>query len=382
MAFFAFVFCLTQKEHSLVSKSFGAFLAAVALESIPATFGRIIELLPKDPPKLVEFIIWMPSALFLAPLLWLYVYALTSTEQKLPARWYGHLLLPVLAALVGLLTLLMSPEGWATLVEGDDLPTSPQALAMVLVAAILQLAAYPQIAIYLFLIIRRLMRYRLKLRDYYASTEEHELRWIYVIGGLGILFWLALALVIAIEIGAEEPGTSLVWGTVSVLAGFGLIAATTLWGLRQSPPLAPSIDGGLPSENNSEQQPEQRGEKYEKSALSSEASARITRKLRAAMETDHLYRDPNISLWALARHIGASPNYISQTLNEVIGKSFFDFINAYRIDEAKILLATTDDTVLAITYDVGFNARSSFYNAFKRVTGQTPTTYRKNNVSP
>jgi YesN/AraC family two-component response regulator len=96
------------------------------------------------------------------------------------------------------------------------------------------------------------------------------------------------------------------------------------------------------------------------------------------MEVDNLHRDANLSLWALARHIGASSNYISQTLNEVIGESFFDFVNSYRIAEAKILLTTTNDSVLNITYDVGFNARSSFYNAFKRQTGQTPTTYRKN----
>ena len=100
------------------------------------------------------------------------------------------------------------------------------------------------------------------------------------------------------------------------------------------------------------------------------------------MERDHLHRDPNLSLWALSRHIGASPNYVSQTLNEIIGESFFDFVNRYRIEEAMNRLEATDDNVLTITYDVGFNARSSFYNAFKRVTGQTPTSYRKNIVSP
>jgi AraC-like DNA-binding protein len=100
------------------------------------------------------------------------------------------------------------------------------------------------------------------------------------------------------------------------------------------------------------------------------------------MEVDHLHRDANLSLWALAKHTGASSNYISQTLNEVMGESFFDFVNSYRIAEAKTLLATTNESVLNITYDVGFNARSSFYNAFKRHTGQTPTSYRKNLSKP
>ncbi len=66
----------------------------------------------------------------------------------------------------------------------------------------------------------------------------------------------------------------------------------------------------------------------------------------------------------------------------MIGKSFFDFVNGYRIAEAKTLLSTTNESVLNITYDVGFNARSSFYNAFKRETGQTPTAYRKKMSQP
>ena len=290
---------------------------------------------------------------------------------------HRHLFLPILALLCGIL-IVLSPSGlWAQSSPEDTLETFGWWNLLLVVVVVLQIAMYPQMAIYLFLIIRRMMRFRLMLRDVYASTEAHELRWIYVIGGLGALFWLVQAFVLILAFDPEQTSIPPAVVAIGGLAGLTLVATTILWGLRQRPPLVSDAEDTKQSGINSSQSKKQSSDKYEKSALSPEASKRIARKLRAAMEQDHLHRDPNLSLWALARHIGASPNYISQTLNEVVGESFFDFVNGYRIAEAKRLLSTTEGTVLTITYDVGFNARSSFYNAFKRVTGQTPTSYRK-----
>jgi AraC-like DNA-binding protein len=219
------------------------------------------------------------------------------------------------------------------------------------------------------------------LKDYYSSTEEHELRWVYVIGGLGFMFWLANAALLFLEFDGEQADTQSIILHFGSIAALALVGATTIWGLRQRPPLMPDLEPSPTHASPDDGSSEQGVGKYEKSALNAEISSRIAGKLRKAMEKDHLHRDPNLSLWALSRHIGASPNYVSQTLNEVIGESFFDFVNGYRIAEAMTRLETTNDNVLTITYDVGFNARSSFYNAFKRVLGQTPTNYRKNSVS-
>ena len=200
------------------------------------------------------------------------------------------------------------------------------------------------------------------------------------------MFWFANAALLFLEFDGEQADTQSVILHFGSIAALALVGATTIWGLRQRPPLMPDPvplptqalpTQALPDDGSLEE----RAGKYEKSALNAEISSRIAGKLRKAMEKDHLHRDPNLSLWALSRHIGASPNYVSQTLNEVIGESFFDFVNGYRIAEAMTRLETTNDNVLTITYDVGFNARSSFYNAFKRVSGQTPTDYRKNSVS-
>jgi len=372
IACFGAVFCLMQTKYSPVSYSFAAFLVAVAVNNIPDAFGELLEALPPSFGTLIDFAVW-PSSFFLAPLLWIYVYVLTSEAQRRPRRLARHFVLPGLAILVALLVLASPYHVRDVLLSDDPEIDTAWTMALAVSLGLLQLAVHPQIALYLFLTLRRLVRFRLKLRDVYASTEKHELRWIYVIGVLGVLFWLAMTLLL---VGVfhptpdESPAVIIIVGSI---AGFALVAATVLWGLRQRPPLMPdTVDPGSsgPAE-------EQNNDKYQKSALRSEDSQRLSRKLRVAMEVDQLHRDPNLSLWVLARHIGASPNYVSQTLNEEIGESFFDFVNGYRVADAKTLLSETDKSVLTVTYDAGFNARSSFYNAFKRVTGQTPTSYRK-----
>ena len=63
--------------------------------------------------------------------------------------------------------------------------------------------------------------------------------------------------------------------------------------------------------------------------------------------------------------------------------NFFDFINQFRIDEARSILKNPEKkqfTVLEILYEVGFNSKSSFNTAFKKHTGLTPTQYRKKNT--
>jgi len=361
-------FCLMQTRHSWVSKSFAIFLMAIAVNNLPESFAQVLAPLPSSYASVAEVVTW-PSSFFLAPLFWLYVVLLTSSQQQKPTRLPLHFALPALAVVVAIAVLLSPSNLRETLFSDDPELTSTWAMALAVIVGLIQFAVLPQIALYLVLILRRLSKFRLKLRDFYSSTERHELRWIYIIGVLGFSFWLATTFLLLGAIGFEAATSAI--SMAGSLVGFALVSALTLWGIRQSPPLAPDNDDEPPPTNAPS------AVKYEKSALSVEASERLSRKLRNAMEVDHLHRDANLSLWALAKHTGASSNYISQTLNEVIGESFFDFVNSYRIAEAKTLLATTDESVLNITYDVGFNARSSFYNAFKRHTGQTPTGYRK-----
>ena len=117
--------------------------------------------------------------------------------------------------------------------------------------------------------------------------------------------------------------------------------------------------------------------KYQRSALDSEQSNRIASKIEMAIKTEQLYLDSQLTLHKLANHLAISANYISQTLNETLSTNFFDYVNKWRIEAAKELVIENNKTIEEIADSVGFNARSSFYKAFKLYTGITPGAYRK-----
>ncbi len=82
----------------------------------------------------------------------------------------------------------------------------------------------------------------------------------------------------------------------------------------------------------------------------------------------------------LAEMLSISPHNLSEVINTRLHQNFFDFVNEYRLEQAKREPANSDKThikILAITYDAGFNSKSSFYSLFKKHTGLTPSEFRQ-----
>lgn len=90
-----------------------------------------------------------------------------------------------------------------------------------------------------------------------------------------------------------------------------------------------------------------------------------------------LFEDNELSLAKLSEASGLSVHLASKAINECSGGNFYDWVNLYRVEKAKTLLITTNDQVSKICYDVGFNSKSTFYGAFKKITNVTPAAYRK-----
>ena len=109
---------------------------------------------------------------------------------------------------------------------------------------------------------------------------------------------------------------------------------------------------------------------------------RLAERMAHLMRSQALHRDPSLSLRGLADKVGASTNYISQTLNDHLGVSFFDFVNACRVDEAETLLQQTDRSVTDIALEVGFNSRSTFNAAVRKHRGLSPTEMRTRLSAP
>lgn len=121
-------------------------------------------------------------------------------------------------------------------------------------------------------------------------------------------------------------------------------------------------------------------EKYKTSALLPETVDQVLPRLREMMEKDKVYLDADLTLKKLAKPLNVHYNHLSQIINERMGKSFNDFINSYRIQEAKVKLSNPAEgkkTILEIAYETGFYSKSVFNTAFKKFTGMTPSQFRK-----
>ncbi|WP_407494231.1 helix-turn-helix domain-containing protein [Elizabethkingia anophelis] len=104
-------------------------------------------------------------------------------------------------------------------------------------------------------------------------------------------------------------------------------------------------------------------------------------KLTILMEAEKLYLDNELNLVKLAEKMNISGHQLSYVINQGFGENFFFFVNKYRVKRAEELLtdsAYKQYTILAIGYEAGFNSKTSFNNAFKKLTSFTPTEYRKN----
>lgn len=100
------------------------------------------------------------------------------------------------------------------------------------------------------------------------------------------------------------------------------------------------------------------------------------------MKTAKVFKDGTLSLDKLVTLTGINKYHISETLNDYIGKSFYQYINEYRVEFAIAQMKYLTEkevpvNILVLAYDAGFNAKSSFNRYFKEITGQTPSEYLK-----
>lgn len=124
--------------------------------------------------------------------------------------------------------------------------------------------------------------------------------------------------------------------------------------------------------------------KYKKSGLSKSVLNDYKKKLLDLMESKSLYLESELKLTDLAVMMNLSRHNTSQIINECFQMSFYEFVNKYRIEEAERMLVDDKDHEMNITdiaYQVGFNNRISFYNAFKKYIGITPTEFRNQNIA-
>lgn len=106
----------------------------------------------------------------------------------------------------------------------------------------------------------------------------------------------------------------------------------------------------------------------------------MAQNLDAAIRANKIYLDPDLTLDTLAESVSIAPRDLSMLINRHFGINFYEFVNRYRIEEAKhmlTLVGAKHTTITDIYLAVGFNSKSVFYTFFKKFEGMTPSQYRK-----
>ncbi len=332
---------------------FGAFGIIVALP-VSWAFGKALYVFYL--PFAFVMLLTLPAAI--------YYYVGSKTGQgSAPRILWRDLAMPVVGFLVCLGYWVLPLETKTTMFILGELPMGNAPATLALITFALILCWFVASFVYLLAIVRRLTRYRTHIRTLYSNLENRDLRWIDWVMAMFVFIWAAGALLLADE---NFGSGSFYFGEVL----FGLTACCLL-------SLSVFAFKTWPVVDTEEQAPEPEP-KYARSALTTDHAAKLAKRIEKAMQQDALYVDPNLSLQKLSQHIGAVPNHVSQTLNQEIGTTFFDYVGQWRIKAAKPLILAGDGSVLAVALEVGFNSKSTFYKAFKKETGVTPKAYRLN----
>lgn len=112
--------------------------------------------------------------------------------------------------------------------------------------------------------------------------------------------------------------------------------------------------------------------------LEDDTRASILNSVQEQVKAQALYRNSELTLASLAEQVGVSVHHLSETINQYGGKNFNRFINEYRVAEVcQQLENDSDRKLIDLALDAGFSSKSSFNAIFKKLTGQTPSLYRR-----
>ena len=326
-----------------------------------------------------------PLTFLVSPLLYLYTRSLTTPAFRWRPR-YLLLLLPAVAHTLYMVPFFAQSAAWKLHTVADSFhqphPAAPAATHNLwwfdtydqfYPVFYILLVAY--LLLYLGLLLHTIIQYR---RRHAGQPTPPALRWLIRLGlGFGVLL---LAYVGATAYYHHATGDVNDAGDVWV----GLLISLLFYGMSGNAIRGSSLLALPAPAEAAPTAPDSPRRKYEKTALSPDATTEILDRLRTLMATTAPYRNPDLSLAELAAQLRVPPHHLSQVINEQCQQNFFDFINTYRIEEVKRQLQLPETAHLKLEevgFAAGFNSKSAFNAAFKKSTQTTPSQFRKTILS-
>lgn len=221
-------------------------------------------------------------------------------------------------------------------------------------------------------------RYTQHIRTNFSDIDKIDLTWlkILVIGFLVIRSWAVLVagmIILAIGFGVTTDFETM--GLLGNYTTFLLVSVLIFFGLGHS-----SVFEGLEQKQHSETEPVKDEQEQEPELQKDKIRPELIEQISRYMTAEKPYLTPALTLEKLAGQLRIQPRLLSNIINRHFDCNFFEFINSYRVEEAKRMLADNsyaDKTMLDIMLDVGFNSKATFNTLFKKKAGMTPSEYRK-----
>jgi AraC-like DNA-binding protein len=302
-------------------------------------------------PDLAFF--YLPFLYLYAPFLYLYLKSVSTPGFRLRLPLLLHFLPAIFVAVSLLFAFNLSEGDKSTLLLH---PGAYLAIVTNITWVWIQFFVYAAGCIYL------LIRYRSRLKRYFSSLEELNLSWLSFLV-CAFLLWKAIYLSGYLFDLFDSPYA--VFFKIFIEVGFLVYASLIiLKGLQMSEVFKTIGDD----------------KKYRTSPLKDTDIRRYLDKIENTMNEQKPYLQPALTLKELSKKTAIPPHYISQILNEALKLKFYDYINTFRIEESKRILADPGShkkTILEVLYDVGFNSKSVFNEAFKKQVGMTPREYKR-----
>lgn len=331
----------------------GFFLIAYSIELLNAILEDlgILEQFPQ--------LLFLPIDFLYLTIPLFYIYINYITGIKLSKKRVLKILFPGIFEFLFFLVLCLLPVHLKTTINDSIIGEITIGLFM--------LFSFPYSIYYVIKSIRHINKAKIELENVYSNTEGKLLNW-----GKGVLvFILTFNSLWFIEIFQDEDFFDTYTYPIMAAINVVFIFWAGISGLRQSKifgsdnPVQNLDDNDYSTEDISDGKNIVPNEDYNR--------------LLTLMTQDKLYKEPNLSLIDVAKLLQMSPRNLSKTINENASKNFNQFVNYYRVEEAKKLLKDSNYnnlTMLGIAYDSGFSSKASFYSVFKKFTQNTPNAFK------
>ena len=299
----------------------------------------------------------------IGPLLLLYVKSVFLPQKGLIKENRIHFIIPVIYLCIGTIPSLISTYNKIYLF--DYIETYENYMPLIIIYSL----------VYCIVALRVLQKAKVVIKYNYSNLDGIDLSWIRVllIGTISIISIDILSTLYELWFGKLE------WNTLylTMVGVVFLVIYLGYHGVLQSKILIPSFM--LQNENSSIKDSENIRMVFPHSYSVSELTA-LEKQLNIIMQDEKPFLDENVSLKSLAELLAVSDKKLSAILNQHMEVSFYDYINGYKVEDVIMKMkepSYNKYTLLAIAFESGFNSKTSFNRIFKKVTGLSPSAYKK-----